>query len=166
MELINLTNVMATLEEYGQEVRNLYQDNLIKSGRIASGGLLNSVEYQVVVNGQGYEVQLRLEDYWKYVEYDTKPHFPPLDKILRWIMVKPILPRPNDRGEIPTPKQLAYLIGRAISEHGTKGTHDMRDAIDEVNARYKDKLVIALHDDLETIMKVVVGGIQGRVPTE
>ena len=164
MELINLSHVMATLEEYAQEVRNQYQDNLILDDRIASGELLNSVEYQIVQNGMVYEVQLRLQDYWKYVEYGTKPHFPPVDKILEWVMVKPVIPRPNDEGDIPTPKQLAFLIARKISEHGTDGSEALEEAILDVNQKFKDKLIIALQQDMDVIMKVIVGDFQGHVP--
>lgn len=163
MELINLNNVMEVLEQYAQEVRNTYQDKLIQDDRIASGDLLNSVEYQVVRNGMTYEVQLRLEDYWKYVEYGTKPHFPPMDKILEWIRVKPVLPRPNENGDLPTPQQLAFLIARSISEHGTEGTEDLEETLLDINQRYKDKLVIALHQDMDTIMKVIVGEIKGSL---
>lgn len=164
MELINLNNVMATLEEYAKEVRNQYQDNLIKDNKIATGDLLNSVEYQIVQNGMTYEVQLKLQDYWKYVEYGTKPHFPPMDKILEWIMVKPVIPKPNDNGDLPSPKQLAYLIARKISIKGTDGTEDLEEALMDINQKYKEKLVIALHKDMDTIMKVVVGDFKGSVP--
>lgn len=164
MELINLENVFSTLEEYAREVRNKYQDNLITNNRIASGNLLNSVEYQVVYNGVEYEVQLRLQDYWKYIEYGTRPHFPPMDKILEWVMVKPVLPRPDANGRIPTPKQLAYLIARKISRKGTEGSHDLEDAITEINERYRDKLVYSLQKDMSVLMKVIVGEIQGGMP--
>ena len=163
MELINLNNVMAVLEEYGQAVRNLYQDNLIRSDRIASGDLLNSVDYMVEVNGQAYEVKLRLEDYWKWVEDDTRPHWPPMNKILEWIKAKPVIPRPDANGIKPTQRQLAYLIGRKISEVGTEGSHDLQSAIDTINAQYKDKLVYALSQDMEVIMKVIVGEIRGSI---
>ena len=164
MELINLSNVLAVLEQYAQDVRNSYQDRLIQDDKVASGDLLNSVEYQVVQNGMVYEVQLRLQDYWKYVEYGTKPHFPPVDKILEWIKVKPVLPRPNDKGDLPTPQQLAYAIATNISKHGTEGTEDLEETLLDINQRYKEKLVIALHQDMDNIMKVVVGEIQGHVP--
>lgn len=163
MELINLENVMSVLEEYGNDVRNLYQDNLIRNNRIASGDLLNSVEYNVVQNGMEYEVTLTLADYWKYIEEGTLPHFPPIDKILQWVQIKPVIPRPDKNGNIPTPRSLAYLISRKIAKHGTQGTHDLQSAIDVMNAKYRDKLIIALHDDCEQIMKVVVGQIQGSI---
>lgn len=164
MELINFDNLMAVLEEYAQEVRNLYQDNLIRNDRIATGDLLNSIDYQVQFNGVAYEVQLKLEDYWKYVEEDTKPHWPPVNKILEWISAKPIIPRPDDRGRIPTPRQLAFLIGRKISRVGTEGSHDLKDAIEVINARYRDKIVYAIGQDTQVLTKVILGGIKGSVP--
>lgn len=175
MELIDLKNVMETLEQYAQDVRNAYQDNLIKNDRIASGDLLNSVEYRVIHNGVEYEVQLKLQDYWKYVEEGvqgarnlTSPYRNPGWKaypfILKWIEVKPVLPRPNAEGKLPTQKQLAYLITRSIVENGTRGSNDLEDALKEINAKYRNKLVIALHDDMDTLMKVIVGNFQGSVP--
>lgn len=174
MELINLDNVMQVLEEYAQEVRNRYQDNLILHDRIASGDLLNSVEYQVIQDGQVYEVQLRLQDYWKYVEEgvrgDRNPSSPYQNPgwkaypfILKWIDVKPVLPRPLENGKLPTPKQLAFLITRSIVEHGTEGSQDLEESLLDVNYRYREKLVYALHQDMETIMKVLVGEIKGAI---
>lgn len=165
MELINFDNLMAVLQEYAQAVRNLYQDNLIRNDRIATGDLLNSIEYQVQFNGVAYEVQLKLEEYWKYVEEDTKPHWPPVNKILEWISAKPVIPKPDDRGKIPTPKQLAYLIGRKISRVGTEGSHDLKDAIEVINARYRDKIVYAIGKDTQVLTKVILGGIKGSVPS-
>ena len=164
MELINLNNVMATLEEYAIAVRNQYQDNLINDDKIASGNLLNSVDYRIEQNGMVYEVKLKLQDYWKYVEYGTKPHLPPVNKILEWVMVKPVLPRPNDDGKLPTPTQLAWAIAKKIEKKGTDGTEALEEALLDINEKFKEKLVIALHQDMETIMKVVVGDFKGHIP--
>lgn len=177
MELINLSNVMAVLEEYAIEVRNLYQDKLVENDRIASGKLLNSVEYQVVFNGMEYEVQLTLEKYWKYLEYGISGKEKNTDRpfghtgwgaypsILEWVKVKPVLPRPGKNKKLPTPQSLAGAITASIIKNGIEPGGEMKDAIDEVNARYKDKLVFALSRDTEMIMKVIVGEIKGDVPT-
>ena len=79
-----------------------------------------------------------------------------MDKILEWIMVKPVLPRPNDDGDLPTPRQLAYLIAREISENGTEGTHDLQDAIQEVNAKYRQRIAEALGHDMEFYIRKVI----------
>ena len=100
-----------------------------------------------------------MADYWKFVEEDTKPHWPPLDAILSWIRVKPIIPRPDANGKIPTPATLAFLIGRAMAgkspnqancknpQGGTTGTHDLRDTERAVIPMYVERLQEALHRD-------------------
>ena len=163
MALISFENLQQTLEEYGQEVRNLYQDKLILHDRIASGDLLNSVEFEVAGGDQKWEVTLTLAKYWKYVEYDTRPHWPPINKILEWVRIKPVLPRPDANGKLPTPEGLAFLISRKISEQGTKGTHDLEDTLEEINERYRDKIVLALAKDGETLYKVL--NIKGQLET-
>lgn len=177
MELLNLDNVMATLEEYAQEVRNLYQDKLIEGDRISSGKLLNSIEYQVVDNGREYLVQLSLEEYWKYLEYGLPGKEKNLDRpfrnpgwgaykhILEWINVKPVIPRPDKNGKLPRPERLAGAITASIVKNGIEPGGELKETLDEVNARYKDKLIYSLRLDTENILKVAVGGIQGSVPT-
>lgn len=175
MELLNFDNIAQVLEEYAQDVRNTYQDKLIEGERIASGKLLNSVEYTVTQGENEWVVSLTLEHYWKYLEYGVQgaknatspfgnPGWGAYPHILEWIKVKPVLPRPN-KGKIPSQKSLAYLITRSIVKNGTKPGGELQDALDEVNAKYKDKLVIALRKDSENIMKVLVGGFTGSVPT-
>lgn len=164
MELIRLDNVRSVLEEYAQGVVDQYKQNHIDNGRPASGKLLDSVRYEIVQNGQAWEVQLSLQDYWKYIEYGTKPHFPPVNKILEWIKIKPVIPRPFDNGKIPTQEQLAFLISRKISEVGTQGSEDLEEALLDVNYKFKDKLVYALHQDFEVLMNVIVGDFKGHVP--
>ena len=147
-------NLEKVLEEYAIEVRNKYQDNLIISDSLASGKLLNSVEYIIEKDNIQISVSLKLEDYWKYVEYDTKPHFPPVDKILEWIKVKPVLPD-NRFGKLPTPEQLAFLIGRKISLEGTTGTKDLHNAISDVNEAFLARIEEAISKDIENDFTVV-----------
>ena len=155
-ELVNLDRLRDVLEEYAVAVRNLYQDNLVKSGRIASGDLLNSVECHVALDNQEFVVSLTLRDYWQYVEEDTRPHWPPRDAILSWIQVKPILPRPDAQGRIPTPQSLAFLIQRKIATEGTKGTHDLAKAVEEMNAQYRARIAEALGHDMEWYIRKIV----------
>lgn len=150
METTELTfrNLQRVLMQYAETVVQQYRENLTASDRIASGELINNITYSVQENGQWYEVVLTLEDYWKYVEYDTRPHFPPVSKILEWVRVKPVLPRPGANGKLPTEKQLAYLIARKISIVGTEGSHDLRDAVSLTTEQWREKIRIALMKDL------------------
>lgn len=169
MELLNFDNLMATLQDYAQEVRNLYQDKLIEGDRISSGKLLNSIEYNVVQGENEYQVTLTLEKYWKYLEYgisgkekNTNRPFPNTNwgaykHILEWINVKPVLPRPDKNGKLPTPERLAGAITASLIRNGIDPGNELHDTLEEVNARYKEKLIIAIRKDTEDLLKVMVG---------
>ena len=143
------------LKDYAIELRNTLQDSYINDDRIATGDLLNSVEYIIEKDDRQIEVSLQLEEWWKYVEEDTKPHFPPPDAMLNYIKAKPILPKPDRNGKLPTPNQLAYLIGRKISEVGTTGTHNVRDTVRLINERYEEKIGQAISEDINKELDVI-----------
>jgi hypothetical protein len=151
-QLLSFDNLLKALEEYAIAIRNEYQDNLIRSDRIASGDLLNNVEFEVLQNGAAFKVNLLLAPYWKYLEEGTKPHFPPVDALLKWIEVKPVLPRPDKNGKLPTPKQLAFLIGRKISEDGTQGTQDLQRTTRSINEQHRQKIIDAFRMDVQNTM--------------
>lgn len=144
------------LKEYAIELRNTLQDSYINDDRIATGDLLNSVEYIIEKDDRQIEVSLQLKEWWKYVEYDTKPHFPPPDAMLNYIKAKPVLPKPDRNGKLPTPNQLAYLIGRKISEVGTTGTHNVRDTVRLMNERYEEKIGQAISEDINNELDVIL----------
>lgn len=116
MENLDLTTIKAIVAEFAEGVKKTLQNN----GSNASGDLSKSIKGIVKMDGKYLTVSLSMADYWKYIEYGTKPHFPPVDKIKSWITVKPVLPRPLANGKLPTENQLAFLIARKISRVGTK----------------------------------------------
>lgn len=144
------------LKDYAIELRNTLQDSYITDDRIATGDLLNSVEYIIEKDDRQIEVSLQLKEWWKYVEEDTKPHFPPPDAMLNYIKAKPVLPKPDKNGKLPTPNQLAYLIGRKISEVGTTGTHNVRDTVRLINERYEEKIGQAISEDINNELDVII----------
>ena len=164
MELIDLTELQKVLQDLANDIRDNYKEHLQSNDRYTERGvpsgyserLIDSVTTQVIVGDNAYEVTMTLNDYWKYVEDDTRPHFPPVSKILEWVNIKPVLPRPDRNGRIPSPQSLAFLIGRAISEHGTKGSHDLRDTKDEVIPWYRERIAIALGHDMENYIRKIV----------
>lgn len=149
-KLIDLPHVQAVMEEMAIAIRNEYQDNLIRNDRIASGDLLNNIEYEVTRGDFTYTIYVKMKDYWYYVENGRKAgKWPPIDNILRWITVKPVLPRPNAEGKLPTPQQLAFLIARKIGEEGTQGTQDLRKATDTIWDTFEDRLYEAIDEDVD-----------------
>lgn len=156
-QLIKYDHLREVLERYAVELRNEYQDNLIRSDRVASGDLLNTVEYEVKDKNGTYTVSLRLQDYWKWVESGR----PPTERggngdlrtaILEWIKIKPVLPHTDKNGKLPTPQQLAYLISRKIHKEGYEGTQDLRKATESVWDRFVYEIYEAIDKDWDSAL--------------
>lgn len=108
------------LAELGERLKADYVAILERNGKRASGGLVDSVEAQVSVNGSVFQLTIYAAEYWKWIEAGRKPGtMPPISAIEQWINVKPIVPD-NRTGRVPTPKQLAFMISRSIGEKGIK----------------------------------------------
>ena len=145
--MVEFKHLQEALAQYAQAITDRYKQNLESSGRRASGELISSVNSKVTVNGNEYAIELNLEDYWYYVENGRGAgKFPPPDKILQWIKVKPILPTPMSNGKLPTEKQLAFLIGRKIANEGFEGTNDLDNTMKEVD--YEQIIQDALDMDM------------------
>lgn len=120
-----------------------YKNNLKTSGKVASGNLEKTARYKLEFNGRYVEVIFQLADYWKYIENGTRPHFPPMDAIEKWITVKRIVPRGVNSRKVPTTRQLAYMISREISINGTKPTKILQKTINE-----SDDLISSMIDEI------------------
>lgn len=148
------TNLKKALEDYMEAVSRIYKGKLTSDGHKATGKLIGSVKASVKIGATQYIGELRLQDYWKYIEYGTKPHWPPRNAILKWIQAKPILPRAIN-GITPSNDQLAFLIGRKISKVGTKAGAELGDTIDEVNSSFRPILEAALEKDLAGELTII-----------
>ncbi len=154
-------NVEEVLGRLAEDLRENYKSALLQSDRVASRKLYQSVRTQVVFSMNSWDVKMSLEDYWKYVENDTLPHWPPRDKILQWILIKPVIPRPDARGKIPTPQQLSYLISRKIARFGTEGSHDLERTVEGMLPRYMEELSQALQKDATAYVHNLMPWIHG-----
>lgn len=149
-ELIKFSHLEQVLKEYGQAVEDMYRYRLKKDDKVASGELIGKLRFNK------WEMSLYLKDYWYYVEHGRQPgKFPPVDKILEWIDIKPILPYPDKNGKLPTPNQLAYLIGRKIATEGIEAGNQLQETLDELNDRFMLKIEYALTEDLDESVGII-----------
>lgn len=156
--LIEWPHVEAVLQSFAEALCKQYKQNLKENDRYTTLGtdtrLIDSVTAFVEAGESAYEVKLTLNDYWKYVEEDTKPHFPPREAILRWVKIKPVIPRPYN-GSIPSEEKLADLICWKIASKGTKGTHDLAEARASTIEAFRWQLVEALAEDVEDAAQMI-----------
>ena len=148
MDELQFPNLEKVLADYMNAVKDLYKEKLLADDKKATGYLIQSIKVQIEHNNWNYIGELSLADYWKYVEYGSKPHFPPVSAILKWIKDKPVIPR-EINGITPTNQQLAFLIGRKISRDGIKAGNQLANTIEELNAIWLPLIEAALEKDIE-----------------
>ena len=163
----NLYEVMKT---YGESILTTYQEKILDNA-FASGGLIEGSRSYVVEYKEGYyEVEISLPFYWKYVEEGNAPAglYPNINAngkgwgayphILNWIRIKPIAPRPDTKGKVPTPENLAGMIVHSMIENGTEGRHFMEEAIkanEDYLALIDEAVMMDLEKDLDDIMSIL-----------
>ena len=150
-------NLIKVLNDYGKGLVENYKSALAAEGVNASGELGNSMKYIIDSSTKGrLEVNLQLAHYWKYIENGRKAgKWPPISAIEKWIDVKPVLKRPMKNGQLPTTKQLAYLIARKIGLEGYKGKGILQDRINNANTAFWDDIEEAIAKDLGIQVEVI-----------
>lgn len=109
-----------------------YKDELSYDGINASNKLSDTATYNCQWRGKYFEIYFNLQEYWKYIENGTRAHFPPIAPIEEWIKVKKLVPRQYN-GNIPTTKQLAYMVSKKISKEGTEGKYPLKLSMNKAN---------------------------------
>lgn len=158
-------NTELVLEEYAIEVSRLYKEKLTKNGHIATGRLLNSVKYEISKGDRNICVSLKLDEVWKWVENDCKPHFPPIQPLIEWVHNKfggnpPQMPGKTYDGPLPSVEtlenQFAHAVQHSIGVKGTEGTHDLQETLQQVNQRFEYKIGEAILQDLDDMMLSII----------
>lgn len=168
-ELIDYSELEKVLWQLAEDFRAGYRDKLERDDHYTrdtpnkyDGRLMDIPDSALHVKYEagGYEVSIDLNDYWKYVENDTRPHWPPRDAILHWVKIKPIIPRYNGKGKPPKPetleKQVAFLISRKIARYGTTGDHAFEKTQDVMLGYYIPKIEEALGHALSGYIRKIL----------
>jgi hypothetical protein len=111
--------------------------------KVASGSLVNSINYRLQDTANGINLILLADDYLKYVDRGRKPGtYPPIQAIQKWVSIKGL------------PKQAAWAIRQNIYKFGIKPTNVIRktqnimDITRNANRKYEQRMV-------DNIVKVI-----------
>jgi len=100
------------LQEFGRDYVKILTSELLKAGKIATGRLINSLNYKLKDDGQNIAIILESEDYLKFVDSGRKRGtYPPIRPLLQWVSVKGL------------PKSAAYAIQKSIYKFGIPPTN-------------------------------------------
>lgn len=109
------------LESIGAEIAQAYRSKIERKDamvhRVPSP--LHDFTWMVGHAGDMWLLTFNLPKEWAYVEDGRRPgRFPPPEAIRKWITVKPLVPRPDRRGRVPSIRQMVFLISRKIALKG------------------------------------------------
>ena len=147
---IQYNNLQAAIQEYAKQFETLTKKKLVDNDKVASGALVASIKTRVESGGYVYTVWLDSKDYLKYIEGGTKPHYPPIAPLIKWVREKKKIATREKTGnkKLPTEKQVAYLVQRKIGRVGTEAYKVVASTQEELNTLYLKKFEQALLEDV------------------
>lgn len=155
---------MQILTEYAKQIADEYRRQIIDDDAVATGKL-RDFSYRMIQEGNlHYCLYFNVPKEWAYVEGGRRPggKFPPLRAILDWIRVKPVIPRPDKNGRIPSTNSLAYLISRKIAVKGIKPRPLLKTAI-ELSDKAIQGMMDAVYQHMEDEVKLWLAPIDTEV---
>lgn len=182
-ETMNFEHTIAVLENFAEELAEVYMNKLVAHDHYASGELWKSVKpLPIVVVGGRVTVQLEMAWYWKIIEEGLKPsgfyknpgNFGGVFKgIMNWLSVKPTLPTHNYNNKLPNGskpktrddelKPIAAAIAHSILKKGTRGTHLLRESVEETVASFEEAIREAISQDVDNNLNVALGYFTGNL---
>ena len=174
-----MTESMKELGRIGKEVRRRARISLKARGKVVTGKLYNSIQYEQFVTRN--EKELRLEfsfpgaEYAPFVDEGVRGAMssakaprspfrfgsgsgpsgglrPAIDK---WVVKKGIAPR-GAGGQFATRKGMVYAISRSIYQTGIRPSYFFTNAYDRTLKKNDDKLAAAIGKDIGNIMTTLL----------
>ena len=143
-----MDNQTTNINNICEQIADVYKRKMQQANYNPRDELMN-FKWVTEYKGSIFSLYFILPEYWQYAEYGRGPGgMPPVDKIVKWIQFKQIVPTTKS-GKVPTTQQLAFAIAKTIAEKGTKGKHLLQQTIDETYNTLVDQLVDAITGQFE-----------------
>jgi hypothetical protein len=115
---LEFRNLKAQLEALGREYVAELARQLVSDDKVATGNLINSLDYEVLQVANGLILQILADDYLTFVDKGRKPgKRPPQKAIQKWVENRGIIIKGQSS------KQTGFLIARSIGKKGIKPTN-------------------------------------------
>ena len=159
-----LNNVKEELNRFAKYVISQSRANLTRGKKNSSKQLYNSLDSNVKVSKNSFELSFLMEDYGVYQDkgvsgvkkkYNTKFAYtnkmPPPAKLDKWIVRKGIAPR-DKKGKFISRKSLQFMIARSIFNNGIKPSLFFTKPFEKAFKNIDKDLIKAYRLDIETLM--------------
>ena len=160
-----LANVKDELNRFAKYVISQSRANLTRGKKNSSKDLYNSLDSEVKVSKNSFELSFLMEDYGVFQDkgvsgvkkkyntpYSYKTKMPPPSKMDKWIVKKGIAPR-DKSGKFISRKSLQFMIARSIYNNGIKPSLFFTKPFEKAFKGLSKDLVEAYKLDVEQLMK-------------
>ena len=160
-----LVNVKDELNRFAKYVISQSRANLTRGKKNSSKDLYNSLDSEVKVSKNSFELSFLMEEYGVFQDkgvsgvkkkystpyaYTTK--MPPPSKMDKWIVKKGIAPR-DKNGKFISRKSLQFMIARSIFNNGIKPSLFFTKPFEKAFKGLNKDLIEAYKLDVEQLMK-------------
>lgn len=157
-------NTKRVLEDYGREAVTMIVDRLHSAGHVATGQLIDTLNFSVEEEDDSLVLYLHHQDYLKFIEGGIQPAgeynspgWKAYPAIRQWIQDKGLAT------QLPEVKSLSFLITRSLfvgyDGHPATGIEPdpiVEEVVRELNARYEDKINEALALDINEEVQIIM----------
>ena len=160
-----LVNVKEELNRFAKYVISQSRANLTRGKKNSSKDLYNSLDSEVKVSKNSFELSFLMEDYGVFQDkgvsgvkkkyntpYSYKSKMPPPSKMDKWIVKKGIAPR-DKSGKFISRKSLQFIIARSIFNNGIKPSLFFTKPFEKAFKGLSNDLIKAYKLDVEQLMK-------------
>jgi len=160
-----LVNVKEELNRFAKYVISQSRANLTRGKKNSSKNLYNSLDSDVKVAKNSFELSFLMEDYGVFQDkgvsgvkkkyntpYSYKSKMPPPSKMDKWIVKKGIAPR-DKSGKFISRKSLQFMIARSIFNNGIKPSLFFTKPFEKAFKGLNKDLIEAYKLDVEQLMK-------------
>jgi len=118
-------SLASLFDEYGEKLVENLKRALVDVGKYSTGGLVDSISYNVKVADGKVLVELDAQDYLRFVDKGRRPGtFPNISAIERWA---------NARG---ISQRYVFPIALKIKEEGIPATNVVKKSLDKTNKEF------------------------------
>mgnify|MGYP003661281624 FL=1 len=160
-----LANVKDELNRFAKYVVSQSRANLTRGKKNSSKDLYNSLDSEVKVSKNSFELSFLMEEYGVFQDkgvsgvkkkystpYSYTTKMPPPSKMDKWIVKKGIAPR-DKNGKFISRKSLQFMIARSIFNNGIKPSLFFTKPFEKAFKNLNKDLVEAYKLDVEQLMK-------------
>lgn len=138
-------NLRIQMERLGEEYITELIKRLTTLDKVASGNLINSLDWEVVETANQIILEIIGPDYLQYVDEGRRPgKMPPYDPIERWVGQRGIQPRPGQ-----SKRSLVWAIRQKIARDGIEPTNVLQSTEDTLFNRIQLLITLGLDQDID-----------------